>query len=456
MASQVEGVKWVPGTRFLVDGFRFPSAACRHYFLTHAHSDHTTGLSPTFSAGVIYCSHVTYRLLVHDMGMPPQVLRPLDLDVPTVIDGVEVTPICANHCPGAVCFLFKIPSTRSGEPGNTAQTVPQQTVLHTGDFRWCPQRHGEHPSLAAGVDTLMLDTTYCVPKWRFPPQDEVVSAMADLMRAEADGEGEAEGSAGGPAPPTTLFLCMSYHIGKERAYLGAAHRLGWHVWVPPAKRRVLRLLDLPPEWMALLEDDPERARIHVLGGGEQLHAQAVADRLAGTAWTRAVVLRPTGWSYRASGALDRREEGCVVTIGVPYSEHSSYPELQDCVRTLRPKRLIPTVNAGDAGKARAIVDRLCGLMDLSQDRSRLDAYLVRGSAAAGAAGEAGGGAGPSSRRQVASVDVALASVDVAEQQRLWKELEAARKGSKRAGAAAGTPAAGKRRGSILAYLTPSS
>ena len=306
MASQVEGVKWVPGTRFLVDGFRFPSAACRHYFLTHAHSDHTTGLSPTFSAGVIYCSHVTYRLLVHDMGMPPQVLRPLDLDVPTVIDGVEVTPICANHCPGAVCFLFKIPSTRSGEPGTTAQTVPQQTVLHTGDFRWCPQRHGEHPSLAAGVDTLMLDTTYCVPKWRFPPQDEVVSAMADLMRAEADGEGEAEGSAGGPAPPTTLFLCMSYHIGKERAYLGAAHRLGWHVWVPPAKRRVLRLLDLPPEWMALLEDDPERARIHVLGGGEQLHAQAVADRLAGTAWTRAVVLRPTGWSYRASGALDRR------------------------------------------------------------------------------------------------------------------------------------------------------
>ena len=29
--------------------------------------------------------------------------------------------------------------------------------------------------------------------------------------------------------------------------------------------------------------------------------------------------------------------------GVPYSEHSSFPELRDCVARLRPKRLVPTV-----------------------------------------------------------------------------------------------------------------
>ena len=38
MASQVEGIKWVPGTQFLVDGFRFQHPACQAYFLTHAHS----------------------------------------------------------------------------------------------------------------------------------------------------------------------------------------------------------------------------------------------------------------------------------------------------------------------------------------------------------------------------------------------------------------------------------
>ena len=51
MATQVESIKWVPGTRFLVDGFRFQHPACRAYFLTHAHSDHTTGLTSGFCAG---------------------------------------------------------------------------------------------------------------------------------------------------------------------------------------------------------------------------------------------------------------------------------------------------------------------------------------------------------------------------------------------------------------------
>ena len=32
--------------------------------------------------------------------------------------------------------------------------------------------------------------------------------------------------------------CGSYHIGKERAYLGAAKLLGWKVWCDANKRRV--------------------------------------------------------------------------------------------------------------------------------------------------------------------------------------------------------------------------
>lgn len=43
MASQVEGIKWIQGTRFMVDGFRFQNSRCQNYFLTHFHSDHTTG-----------------------------------------------------------------------------------------------------------------------------------------------------------------------------------------------------------------------------------------------------------------------------------------------------------------------------------------------------------------------------------------------------------------------------
>ena len=38
MASQVRELKWVRGTKFIVDGFRFQDPECRTYFLTHCHS----------------------------------------------------------------------------------------------------------------------------------------------------------------------------------------------------------------------------------------------------------------------------------------------------------------------------------------------------------------------------------------------------------------------------------
>ena len=43
MAQQLEHLKWINGTSFMVDGFNFQNARCKNYFLTHFHSDHTTG-----------------------------------------------------------------------------------------------------------------------------------------------------------------------------------------------------------------------------------------------------------------------------------------------------------------------------------------------------------------------------------------------------------------------------
>ena len=43
MAQQLEHLKWIQGTTFMVDGFRFQNPRCTKYFLTHFHADHTTG-----------------------------------------------------------------------------------------------------------------------------------------------------------------------------------------------------------------------------------------------------------------------------------------------------------------------------------------------------------------------------------------------------------------------------
>ena len=50
--------------------------------------------------------------MVHKLGVKPCWVHGLTLDTPTEICGVQVTLVDANHCPGAVQFLFALPDGR--------------------------------------------------------------------------------------------------------------------------------------------------------------------------------------------------------------------------------------------------------------------------------------------------------------------------------------------------------
>jgi DNA cross-link repair 1A protein len=133
MAAQLEHIKWIPGTRFIVDGFRFPSSDCQHYFLTHAHADHTTGLTKSWNAGTIYCTPVTAKLITEEQSIPKSLVSVVPLNESFWLEGVRITPICANHCPGACMLLFQIPLRNP----NGDKTF--HSILHTGDFRCAAQ-----------------------------------------------------------------------------------------------------------------------------------------------------------------------------------------------------------------------------------------------------------------------------------------------------------------------------
>ena len=158
-----------------MDGFAFPSSKCSSYFLTHQHSDHTWGLRPSFSAGTIYCSEITAALVIGKMNIKPQFVHPLPLNQPTLIEGVEVTLLDANHCPGAVMFLFHLPREN-------------KTILHTGDFRasqqliastlkWLEKRERK-------VHTVYLDTTYLNERYTFPDQADVLASIGRIAKKE--------------------------------------------------------------------------------------------------------------------------------------------------------------------------------------------------------------------------------------------------------------------------------
>ena len=90
MASQVADIKMVKGVQpcFIVDGFNFCVAACEHYFLTHYHSDHITGLSAAFDLGDIYCSAITARLLLHDKGVNEKIVKIVPLNTTLQVNSI--------------------------------------------------------------------------------------------------------------------------------------------------------------------------------------------------------------------------------------------------------------------------------------------------------------------------------------------------------------------------------
>uniref|UniRef100_A0A8B9T299 5' exonuclease Apollo n=1 Tax=Anas platyrhynchos TaxID=8839 RepID=A0A8B9T299_ANAPL len=108
MGGRELGGRVLPGTPIAVDFWSVRRAGgARLFFLSHMHADHTAGLSSTWRRP-LYCSPLTARLLHHRLQVPRCWIRPLEVGQSHALgEEVTVTLLDANHCPGAVMFLFE-------------------------------------------------------------------------------------------------------------------------------------------------------------------------------------------------------------------------------------------------------------------------------------------------------------------------------------------------------------
>ena len=323
----------------MVGGFTCGAQPSDVHFLTHFHADHYVGITKRWAAP-IYASAITAALVVRRLGVAASQMVTLPMNAPTVIRGAHVTPLDANHCPGAVLLLFELPDGRA--------------ILHTGDFRYQPAM-ASHPCLRAlprPLDALYLDTTYCDEKHRFPTQAAVIEAVVDRCLLLLD-------------CPRTLVLFGSYSIGKERLFLEVGRRCGVRIAVERPKLRLLECCGLADEEAALLTSDVASTRWRVVPmahlKAERLKALV---RASDGRYTGCIAFRPTGWCFGrgsssagAAGRTVRLSEG-VTICEVAYSEHSSFEELRQCVQTLRPHRIVSTVGGGARGDAHKGVPKL--------------------------------------------------------------------------------------------------
>ncbi len=243
---------------------------------------------------------------------------------------ITVTLLDANHCPGAVMFLFQI------------GTIRIKNILHVGDFRWNREvmLHKSSPLLpfsAIGtssglqLDELYLDTTYCDERYStIPSQREAINATLKVLEREI-----AECHKRKLKP---LILFGSYAIGKERLYLEICERLRVKALVDKKRYKTLAALNLPPEKMNLLTTQAEDTfvRIVPLQHINFKHMPSYYSAASGTyALSRPfdciIGFRPTGWAISEKKDnhefISKRANGKLSIYGVPYSEHSNFLEL---------------------------------------------------------------------------------------------------------------------------------
>lgn len=217
----------------------------------------------------IFLSTFTGRLVVELIKVSEQYIQWLDINVPIIVDGVEVTALDANQyvcsfiisfpfhyyfilfayfftslvlsCPGAVMFLFKLKSGKC--------------ILHTGDFRASAEME-EYPEFwNNNIDSIYLDTTYLSSRYAFFTQSDSISVILQYCRDFIKSSTSSSGK--------HLIICGAYKIGKEKVWLRIAQDFNLKVWIDDERHKVMQCIE-NDEINAVLTRHAKDANIHVL------------------------------------------------------------------------------------------------------------------------------------------------------------------------------------------------
>ena len=290
-------------------------------FVSHAHSDHLA------THAEIITSRGTSALMRERLA-GERIEHVLEFGAPATIRGLQVTLLPAGHIFGsAQCFL-----ETSGE-----------SLLYTGDFKLRTGLSAE-PAEWRPADTLIMETTYGLPRYVMPPTADVLARMVEFCE-EALEEG-------------AVPVLLGYSLGKAQEILCALVAAGL---TPMLHGAVWRLTEI---YRVLRPNFPcgyvRYAAAEVAGKVLVCPPSAVRTRMITQIKQRRTAVL-TGWALDP-GAIYRYQ----CDAAFPLTDHADYPDLLRYVELVQPKRVL-TLHGFAAEFARDLRERGIEAWALSEE-----------------------------------------------------------------------------------------
>ena len=263
-------------------------------FVSHAHGDHIARHQE------VLCTAATARMLAARLpGRREFNILPFGKSYGLDF-GATATLHPAGHILGSSQILLESPEHGS--------------LLYTGDFKLRPSLAAEQCATPR-ADMLIMETTFGLPQYVFPPESEVIASIIAFCRqALVDG-----------ANP--VLLC--YSLGKSQEVLRALAPAGLPVMLHDDTLRLTRICEqLGLKFPAYRGFSSEEAGGHVVICPP--HGQGMLSHLPAR---RTAVI--TGWAMD-SGTIYRSR----CDAAFPLSDHAGYDDLLAFVERVQPKRIL--------------------------------------------------------------------------------------------------------------------
>jgi DNA ligase 1 len=313
----------------------------RFAFVSHAHSDH---IAPHDE---IILSERTARLMQARMpGKRNEHVLPFGER--RSVHHVDVTLLPAGHIFGSAQILVQTDS---------------DSLLYTGDFKLRRGKSAE-PAEWRRAETLVMETTYGLPRYRLPPTEQVVDQIVTFCR-EAIDEGD-------------VPVLLGYSLGKAQEILCALDGAGLTPMLHGSVYKMTRIYEQSGQsFCEYVRYNANEVAGKVLICPPSANRSRMLEKIP-----RKRVAMISGWAMDPN-AVYRYQ----VDAAFPLSDHADYIDLVRYVDLVQPKRVL-TLHGFAAEFARDLRDRGLEAWALSEENQlELGLRKVPGSAPVPGAGE---------------------------------------------------------------------